>query len=85
MRDSKDQVKFLIQTSILLERQQALWATIGLQPGVRIGLVREDGVLLSLWPLSSTAFDSKLFHAKSLSHAIAGHAANGFFREQSDR
>ena len=79
-RDDAGRVKFLIQTSILLERQQALWANLGLQQGVQIGLIREDGVLLSMWPLSS-AVDPKLFQAKSLTNEISKNVTNGFYIE----
>ncbi|MBT9612751.1 MAG: diguanylate cyclase [Burkholderiales bacterium] len=78
-RDSLQRVEFLIQTSILMERQQALWANLGLQPGAQIGLMREDGVLLSMWPMPGGKFDPKSFQAKTLSQAIQKNSANGFF------
>jgi len=83
VRDEAGRVKFLIQTSILLERQQALWSNLGLQAGVQIGLLREDGVLLSMWPLSSEV-DPKRFHAKYLSDEITKNITNGFYREANE-
>lgn len=79
VRDIQGQVQFLLQTSILLERQQALWANLGLQPGVQIGLMREDGVILSRWPLPSAEFDPKSLNNQSLFKAIGKNLTNGFF------
>ena len=81
VRNESGQVQFLIQASILMEKQQALWANLGLQPGVNIGILREDGTLISTWPLSGKQFDPKLFQAKYLSAAISVNASNGFYRE----
>ena len=64
-----------------MERQQALWANLGLQPGVHIGILREDGVLVSHWPLSNTKVTPQLLSAKPLADAIANNATNGFYRE----
>ena len=50
VRDGHDKVLFLIQTSIPLDRQQSLWSDLNLQPGAAIGLLREDGYLLSRMP-----------------------------------
>lgn len=79
VRDPARRVEFLIQTSILMERQQALWANLGLQPGAQIGLMREDGVLLSMWPMPGGKFDPKSFQARALSQVIQKNSANGFF------
>jgi len=80
VRDAQGQVQFLLQTSILLERQQALWANLGLQPGAQIGLLREDGVMLSMWPLPSSAqFDPKSLRNQPLLDAIGTNLTNGFF------
>lgn len=80
VRDSARRVEFLIQTSILMERQQALWANLGLQPGAQIGLMREDGVLLSMWPMPGGEFDPRYFQMKSLSQSLQKNVANGFFQ-----
>lgn len=50
VRDGHDKVLFLIQTSIPLDKQQSLWNDLNLQPGAAIGLLREDGYLLSRMP-----------------------------------
>jgi len=50
VRDGHDKVLFLIQTSIPLDKQQSLWSDLNLQPGAAIGLLREDGYLLSRMP-----------------------------------
>ncbi len=84
-RDAQGRVQFLIQTSILLERQQSLWANLGLQPGVQIGLLREDGVMLSMWPLPSAKFDPKNLGNKPLFDAIATNLTNGFFTTPNQR
>lgn len=81
VRNENGQVQFLIQTSIIMEKQQALWANLGLQPGVNIGILREDGALISTWPLSGKQFDPKQFPANHLSAEIAKNASNGFYRE----
>ena len=80
VRDATQRVQFLIQTSILMERQQALWANLGLQPGAQIGLMREDGVLLSMWPMPGGKFDPKSFHIQSLSKSLPKNVSNGFFQ-----
>ncbi len=50
VRDSKGKTLFLFQFRILLEEQQALWKELQLVPGVIIGLMRDDGVLISQVP-----------------------------------
>lgn len=80
VRDPARRVEFLIQTSILMERQQALWANLGLQPGAQIGLMREDGVLLAMWPMPGGKFDPLSFQMKPLSQSLQKNVANGFFR-----
>lgn len=80
VRDPAGRVEFLIQTSILMERQQALWANLGLQPGAQIGLMREDGILLSMWPMPDGKFDPKSFQVKPLSQSLHKNVANGFFQ-----
>lgn len=80
VRDPAGRVNFLIQTSILMERQQALWANLGLQPGAQIGLMREDGVLLSMWPMPGGKFDPRSFQMNTLSQSLQKNVANGFFQ-----
>ena len=81
VRDPRNRIPFLIQISIVMERQQALWANLGLQPGINIGILREDGALISMWPFASAKFDPLQYSAKPLSAAIAKNATNGFYRE----
>jgi diguanylate cyclase (GGDEF)-like protein len=50
MRDDNGQATHVLQTSILLEDQQLLWRSMELPPGIAIGLLREDGYLISRWP-----------------------------------
>ncbi len=85
VRNQAGQAEFLIQTSILMERQQSLWSNLGLQPGAQIGLMREDGVLLSMWPMSSVKFDPKSFEMKPLTVALQKNLANGFFKIPAQR
>lgn len=79
VRDRKGDVQFLLQTSILIEKQQALWANAGLRPGVQIGLIREDGVLLSMWPIPGGKFDPKRVEGKPVMEAVAKSPSSGFF------
>jgi diguanylate cyclase (GGDEF)-like protein len=86
VRDPKGQVSFVIQASILLERQQALWANLGLPPQAQIGLLREDKVLLSMWPLDKgKQFELKPIQAQALAQAIEKSVANGFYRAPAAR
>ena len=85
VRDTSGQVRFLIQTSILMDKQQALWANIGLPPGVQIGLMREDGALLSLWPVAHGQFDPRKYPAKSLAKGIQIDVTNGFYLADNER
>ncbi len=78
-------VQFLIQTSVLLEKQQALWANLGLVPGTQIGLVREDGMLLSMWPLLNGKFDPGRGADKALTSALQANPATGFFHTDSPK
>jgi diguanylate cyclase (GGDEF)-like protein len=86
MREEGGKPLFVIQTSVVLERQQALWANLGLLKGAQIGLMREDGVLLSIWPLEHgrpfEAYDSNLAPLKG---AVQKTASNGFFLVPAER
>ena len=85
VRDTAGQILFLIQVSILLEKQQALWANLGLPPQAQIGLLREDNVLLSMWPLADGKFDLKRFQAKALAQSIEKNATNGFYQAPAEQ
>lgn len=50
VRDEQGKVIFLIQASLPLENQQAFWRNLPLPQGSGIGLMREDGYLISRWP-----------------------------------
>jgi diguanylate cyclase (GGDEF)-like protein len=50
VRDHNDQVTHVLQTSILLDQQQQLWKNMELPPGIAIGMLRDDGYLISRWP-----------------------------------
>jgi len=47
VRDQGGNVVFVLQTSILLNEQQHLWRRLGLIGGAALGLMREDGYLIS--------------------------------------
>lgn len=79
VRDAAGEVVFLLQTSVLLEKQQAIWANVGARPGVQFGLVRDDGVLLSIWPIPASGFDPKHIDVKPIAEAIHQNFSNGFF------
>ncbi len=85
VRDAAGRVLFLIQTSILLEKQQALWDNLGLPPQVQIGLLREDNALLSMWPLPDRKFDLKRFQVAGLARAIEKDTTNGFYQAPAAR
>ena len=50
VQDSGGKTLFLIQTSILLERQQRLWRNLMYAADPAVGLLREDGYLISRFP-----------------------------------
>jgi diguanylate cyclase (GGDEF)-like protein len=50
VRDTRHAPRYLIQTGILLERQQELWRALELGPDVALGLLRDDGYLISRIP-----------------------------------
>jgi diguanylate cyclase (GGDEF)-like protein len=86
MRDSSGRVLFLIQTSVVLEKQQAMWANLGLLRGAQIGLMREDGTLLSVWPLApGQRFDSSAIDVRSLQRAVEKTASSGLFQTQAQK
>lgn len=55
VRDSGGKVRFVVQTGLFLERQQAFWANLGLPQGSAIGLIRRDGYLISRLPAADPA------------------------------
>ena len=50
VRDRQGKVRYLIQSGIPLAKQQALWRDLGLKEGVALGLLRDDGFLISRIP-----------------------------------
>lgn len=50
LRDQNGRATHVLQTSILLEEQQMLWRSMEWLPGIAIGLLRDDGYLISRWP-----------------------------------
>lgn len=81
VRDEAGEPLFVLQTSLLLEKQQAIWANLGLLRGAQIGLLREDGVLLSIWPLEAgRRFDGQGLDLAPLLSATQKNASNGFFQ-----
>lgn len=86
MREEGGEPLFVIQTSVVLERQQALWANLGLLKGAQIGLMREDGALLSIWPLEQgRPFDAHNANLAPLKAATQETASNGFFLVPAER
>lgn len=81
VRNADGAVMFLIQTSVVLDKQQALWANLGMVPGTQIGLVREDGVFLAMWPLTAGKFDPKQGSELVLTQAIRVNSAAGFYQD----
>lgn len=86
MREAGGSPLFVIQTSVVLERQQSLWANLGLLKGAQIGLMREDGALLSVWPLErGRPFDTYNVNLAPLREAVHKTASNGFFLIPAER
>ncbi len=54
VRDRQGRVRYLIQSGIPLAKQQALWRDLGLREDAGLGLLREDGFLISRIPGSSS-------------------------------
>jgi len=52
-RDRQGRVRYLIQSGIPLARQQAFWRDLGLKEDAGLGLLRDDGYLISRIPGSS--------------------------------
>ncbi len=50
VRDRQGKVRYLIQSGIPLARQQALWRDLGLREDAGLGLLRDDGFLISRIP-----------------------------------
>jgi diguanylate cyclase (GGDEF)-like protein len=50
VRDRRGQVRYLVQSGVTLEQQQALWRNLGLRADAALGLLREDGYLISRMP-----------------------------------
>jgi diguanylate cyclase (GGDEF)-like protein len=50
VRDRRGRVTYLIMTGIPLDRQQALWRNLELKDDAALGLLREDGYLMSRLP-----------------------------------
>lgn len=50
VRDRQGKVRYLIQSGIPLARQQALWRDLGLKEDAALGLLRDDGFLISRIP-----------------------------------
>ncbi|MHB9118776.1 MAG: EAL domain-containing protein [Burkholderiales bacterium] len=90
VRNTHGEPVFLLQTSILLDRQQALWRNLNFAEHPAVGLLREDGYLLSRYPSKP---DSKIYQNKNDHGALYlatkahpnfgtyfGHTADGSFR-----
>lgn len=82
VRDEGGRVQFLIQTSILLEKQQSLWRHLDFPKDVAIGLLRQDGYLISRYP--DTMADTKAYRRKLLDgplvRAMADNKHNGSYQ-----
>jgi diguanylate cyclase (GGDEF)-like protein len=50
VRDRNGRVRYLIQAGIPLDRQQALWSSLGLDDDSALGLLRDDAYLISRFP-----------------------------------
>ena len=50
LRDHNGQATHVLQISMLLEQQQMSWKNMELPPGIAVGLLRDDGYLISRWP-----------------------------------
>ena len=82
VRDQGGNVAFVLQTSILLDEQQQLWRRLGLVGGASVGLLREDGYLISR--MSSSPDKPELYRTKTqeavLLAAVRTNARAGVFQ-----
>lgn len=67
VRNVRGEVVFLLQTSILLDKQQALWSNLSITESPAVGLLREDGYLISRFPSNS---DFKIYQQKNSQGAL---------------
>ncbi|OIQ82961.1 response regulator PleD [mine drainage metagenome] len=73
---------YVLQTSILLNRQQELWRGLPLKAGTAVGLLRTDGWLISRYP--DTIANPQIYRERArgaLIDALAasGNASSGFY------
>jgi diguanylate cyclase (GGDEF)-like protein len=89
VRDRNGRVRYLLQTSILLERQQMLWRSLSLPEDAAVGLLRSDGYLISRWPNDDSGnvytrknLDGALYRetTKSLDGVYEGVVVDGSYR-----
>jgi len=67
VHDRRGQARYLIQVGIPLEKQQALWHSLGLKPDAVLGLLRDDGYLISRIPGPPSA---RLYNRPTLGGAL---------------
>jgi PAS domain S-box-containing protein len=61
VRDAKGQLKFIIAATLPLARQQSFWHSIYLPHDATLGLLRDDGYLLSLYPAPQMADQDAIY------------------------
>ncbi|WP_197033069.1 diguanylate cyclase [Thiomonas sp. FB-Cd] len=78
VRTASGDVQFVVQTSLLLNHQQALWRGLSLRRDVAMGLLRDDGWLISRYP--APGGDGSVYRTQTtgaLMQALARHGATG--------
>ncbi|MDA8381883.1 MAG: ATP-binding protein [Betaproteobacteria bacterium] len=50
LRDVQGRLLFVVSATVSVENEQVLWRYLPLPPGAAIGLMRNDGYLISRWP-----------------------------------
>ena len=80
LSDAQTRQSIVLEASIELERHQQLWRSLPLEPGTTLGLVRNDGYVLSQWPHKITSGTYKQpIVSTPLFHAFQNQPGNGHY------
>ncbi len=86
VRDRLDNPLFVIQGNIFIESAALLWSNLPLLPGSRVGLMRDDGRIQLVWPITDPAALFRNPHKGVIAQAIRADVAKvvGNFEGKSD-
>jgi diguanylate cyclase (GGDEF)-like protein len=68
VRDQRGRARYLLYTGVVLDRQQALWRDLGLDADTALGLLRDDGRVISRIP--DSAQRDKIYTKRVLGGAL---------------